>query len=54
MRADGSAATPTSQATLPSADQADAIARLQRKNQQLRMERDILKKSIAISAGHRT
>src|SRR3954452_21601902 len=53
-RADGSAAAPTSQAALPSADQADAIARLQRENEQLRMERDILKKSIAIFAGPRT
>jgi transposase len=53
-RADGSAAAPTSQASLPSADQADAIARLQRENEQLRMERDILKKSIAIFAGSRT
>ena len=42
------------QAALPSADQADAIARLQRENEQLRMERDILKKSIAIFAGTRT
>ncbi len=54
VRADGSTAAPTLQATLPSADQADAIARLQRENEQLRMERDILKKSIAIFAGHRT
>jgi len=53
-RADGSAAAPTSQAALPSADQADVIARLQRENEQLRMERDILKKSIAIFAGTRT
>jgi len=53
-RADGSAAAPTLQASLPSADQADAIARLQRENEQLRMERDILKKSIAIFAGPRT
>ena len=53
-RADGSDAAPTSQASLPSADQADAIARLQRENEQLRMERDILKKSIAIFAGPRT
>ena len=53
-RADGSAAAPTSQASLPLADQADAIARLQRENEQLRMERDILKKSIAIFAGPRT
>jgi transposase len=53
-RADGSAAAPRSQAAVPSADQADAIARLQRENEQLRMERDILKKSIAIFAGPRT
>ena len=53
-RAGGSAAAPTSQAALPSADQADAMARLQRENEQLRMERDILKKSIAIFAGPRT
>ena len=52
--AGGSAAAPTSQAALPSADQADVIARLQRENEQLRMERDILKKSIAIFAGSRT
>jgi transposase len=52
--AGGSAAAPTSQAALPSADQADLIARLQRENEQLRMERDILKKSIAIFAGART
>ena len=45
---------PTTQATLPSADQADRIARLERENEQLRMERDILKKSIAIFAGTRT
>jgi transposase len=45
---------PITQAALPSADQADAIARLQRENEQLRMERDILKKSIAIFAGPRT
>ncbi|MDB5738567.1 MAG: putative transposase [Sphingomonas bacterium] len=44
----------TSQATLPSADVAAEIARLQRENEQLRMERDILKKSIAIFAGVRT
>jgi transposase len=52
--AGGSAAAPTTQAALPSADQADVIARLQRENEQLRMERDILKKSIAIFAGPRT
>lgn len=39
---------------LPSADQASQVARLQRENEQLRMERDILKKSIAIFAGVRT
>jgi transposase len=42
------------QAALPSADQAAEIARLQRENERLRMERDILKKSIAIFAGTRT
>lgn len=45
---------PTQQAVLPSADQAAEISRLQRENEQLRMERDILKKSIAIFAGVRT
>jgi len=50
----GSVAAPTSQAAVPSADQADVIARLQREIEQLRMERDILKKSIAIFAGPRT
>jgi transposase len=44
----------TTQAALPSADQAAEIARLQRENERLRMERDILKKSIAIFAGVRT
>jgi transposase-like protein len=42
---------PTTQATLPSADHAVEIARLQRENERLRMERDILKKSIAIFVG---
>jgi transposase len=45
---------PTTQAALPSADQAAEIARLQQENERLRMERDILKKSIAIFAGART
>ena len=45
---------PTTQAALPSADQAAEMARLQRENERLRMERDILKKSIAIFAGVRT
>jgi transposase len=45
---------PTQQAVLPSADQAAELSRLQRENEQLRMERDILKKSIAIFAGVRT
>ena len=45
---------PTTQAALPSADQAAEIGRLQRENERLRMERDILKKSIAIFAGVRT
>ncbi len=44
----------TTQAALPTADQASEIARLQRENDRLRMERDILKKSIAIFAGART
>ena len=34
---------PTTQATLPSADHAAEIARLQQENERLRMERDILK-----------
>ena len=42
---------PITQATVPSADHAAEIARLQRENERLRMERDILKKSIAIFAG---
>ena len=45
---------PMTQAALPSADQAAEIARLQQENERLRMERDILKKSIAIFAGTRT
>ncbi len=45
---------PMTQAALPSADQAAEIARLRRENERLRMERDILKKSIAIFAGTRT
>jgi transposase len=45
---------PTTQAALPSADQAAELARLQRENERLRMERDILKKPIAIFAGTRT
>ena len=45
---------PITQAALPSADQAAEISRLQRENERLRMERDILKKSIAIFAGVRT
>ncbi|WP_025038594.1 transposase [Bradyrhizobium sp. DOA9] len=54
VAAGGSAAAPTPQAAVPSADQADMIAKLQRENEQLRMERDILKRSIAIFAGPRT
>src|SRR3981189_928376 len=42
---------PTTQAMLPSADQAAEITRLQRENERLRMERDILKESIAIFSG---
>ena len=45
---------PITQAALPSADQAAEIARLHRENERLRMERDILRKSIAIFAGTRT
>lgn len=45
---------PTPQAALPTADQASEIAKLKRENERLRMERDILKKSIAIFAGTRT
>ena len=45
---------PITQAALPSADQAAEVARLQREIERLRMERDILKKSIAIFAGVRT
>jgi transposase len=37
---------PTTQATLPSADHAAEVARLHRENERLRMERDILKKTI--------
>src|SRR5205809_3684584 len=40
---------PTTQATLPSADHAAEIARLQRENERLRMERDILKRSLMLS-----
>jgi transposase len=43
---------PTTQATL-SADQAAEIARLRQENERLRMEKDILKKSIAIFSGTR-
>jgi transposase len=42
---------PTMQATLPSAEHAVEIARLPRENERLRMERNILKKLIAIFAG---
>jgi len=45
---------PTTQTTPMSADQASEIARLRQENERLRMERDILKKSIAIFAGTRT
>ena len=45
---------PTTQATPPSADQAAEIAHLQQENERLRMEKDILKKSIAIFSGTRT
>ena len=45
---------PTTQTTPMPADQASEIARLRQENERLRMERDILKKSIAIFAGTRT
>ncbi len=45
---------PTTPATPMPADQASEIARLRQENERLRMERDILKKSIAIFAGTRT
>ena len=45
---------PSAQATPMSADQASELARLRQENERLRMERDILKKSIAIFAGTRT
>ncbi len=51
LESTAAARRPTTQATLPSADHAAEIARLQRENERLRMERDILKKSIAIFAG---
>src|ERR1700754_1244005 len=44
---------PTTQATLPSSDHAAEICRLQQEIDRLRLERDILKKSIAIFAGPR-
>ena len=42
------------QAPPMSADQASELERLRQENERLRMERDILKKSIAIFAGTRT
>jgi transposase len=48
------ARSPTTQARPPSADQAAVVVRLQRESKQLRMERGILKKSIAIFAGVRS
>src|ERR1700740_77595 len=45
---------PTTQAAPPSAGHPAETARLERENERLRMERDILKKSIAIFAGTRT
>ena len=45
---------PITQAAPMPADQASEIARLRQENERLRMERDILKKSIAIFAGTRT
>jgi transposase len=52
--ASAAAPQPPARAALSSADQVAEIARLQRENERLRMERDILKKSIAIFAGPRT
>jgi len=49
--ADGGVAAPHDAGDAPSADHAAEIGRLQRENERLRMERDILKKSIAIFAG---
>ena len=49
-----SAAWRPTQAPPMSADQASELARLRQENERLRMERDILKKSIAIFAGTRT
>jgi transposase len=45
---------PITQAALPSSDQAAVICRSQQEIDRLRMERDVLKKSIAIFAGQRT
>jgi transposase len=45
------AGRPTTQPTPMPADQASEIARLRQENERLRMERDILKKSIAIFSG---
>ena len=50
----GSDTAPNVEAALPTADQASEIAKFKRENDRLRMERDILKKSIAIFAGTRT
>ena len=52
--AGGSGAAPPDAGALPTAEQASEIAQLRRENERLRMERDILKKSIAIFAGTRT
>ena len=52
--AGGGDTAPDVEAVLPTADQASEIAKLKRENDRLRMERDILKKSIAIFAGTRT
>jgi len=45
---------PATQTTPMPANQASEIARLRQENERLRVERDILKKSIAIFAGTRT
>jgi len=47
-RAPTAAQLPTQPAAMPSPDQATKAARLQRENERLRMERDILKQSVAI------
>jgi transposase-like protein len=50
-RADGGVAAPHDAGDAAVGGHAAEITRLQRENERLRMERDILKKSIAIFAG---